>query len=191
MAENRLSCGLLPGWLFEDEGWYLAKLARKVPEDGAIVELGSALGRSTNFIRLGMPASAWLHCIDMWKDDVYFKEFQDKMHEFDEFFYDKSYNAYRCLTTEFPAKIKRWLGCEFDEFVIDLLFIDASHGYNDVSQDFNLYAPRVVKGGYIVFHDVENPNWPGIKQFIEKEVIPSGDYERVDKLYWLEVFRKR
>ena len=35
----------------------------------------------------------------------------------------------------------------------DVLFIDAGHSYADVEQDFRLYAPLVVKGGIIAFHD--------------------------------------
>ena len=35
----------------------------------------------------------------------------------------------------------------------DMLFIDASHCYEDVLIDFALYHPKVVNGGIILFHD--------------------------------------
>lgn len=37
---------------------------------------------------------------------------------------------------------------------IDLLHIDASHLYEDVRQDFNMYYPKVAKGGIILLHDI-------------------------------------
>jgi len=43
-----------------------------------------------------------------------------------------------------------WLG--HDE--IDLLFIDGDHSIDGCRADFELYAPRVAVGGYIIFHDI-------------------------------------
>ncbi len=43
-----------------------------------------------------------------------------------------------------------WLG--HDE--IDLLFIDGDHSIEGCKSDFELYAPRVAVGGYIIFHDI-------------------------------------
>lgn len=37
---------------------------------------------------------------------------------------------------------------------IDILFIDGDHSYKGVIDDYNLYHPRVRKGGLIVFHDI-------------------------------------
>ncbi|MCD9189223.1 MAG: class I SAM-dependent methyltransferase [Pyrinomonadaceae bacterium] len=37
---------------------------------------------------------------------------------------------------------------------IDLLFIDGDHRYEGVTQDFNMYAPLVKEGGFVVFHDI-------------------------------------
>lgn len=36
---------------------------------------------------------------------------------------------------------------------IDVLFIDGDHSYNGVIKDFELYSPKVVSGGFIVFDD--------------------------------------
>jgi len=37
---------------------------------------------------------------------------------------------------------------------IDFLFIDGDHSYEGVKRDFEMYAPLVVKGGIIAFHDI-------------------------------------
>lgn len=38
--------------------------------------------------------------------------------------------------------------------LFDFIFIDGSHLYSDVKQDFELYRPLVRRGGVIAFHDV-------------------------------------
>lgn len=38
--------------------------------------------------------------------------------------------------------------------LFDMVFIDGSHLYKDVKEDFELYRPLVRKGGVMVFHDV-------------------------------------
>lgn len=43
-----------------------------------------------------------------------------------------------------------WLGTN----EIDLLFIDGDHSVDGCKSDFELYAPRVAVGGYIIFHDI-------------------------------------
>ncbi|QBL09897.1 class I SAM-dependent methyltransferase [Rheinheimera sp. D18] len=43
-----------------------------------------------------------------------------------------------------------WLGHN----EIDLLFIDGDHSISGCTSDFELYAPLVAVGGYIIFHDV-------------------------------------
>jgi predicted O-methyltransferase YrrM len=41
---------------------------------------------------------------------------------------------------------------------IDLLFIDADHGYESVRADYELFAPLVRPGGVIGFHDILTPH---------------------------------
>jgi hypothetical protein len=41
----------------------------------------------------------------------------------------------------------------FEDNEIDFLFIDGDHTYDAVSQDFELYFPKVKKGGLIFLHD--------------------------------------
>jgi len=40
---------------------------------------------------------------------------------------------------------------------IDLLFIDNGHRIEEVTEDYKLWAPKVRKGGWIAFHDI-NPD---------------------------------
>lgn len=55
----------------------------------------------------------------------------------------------------------------------DVLIIDGDHSYQGVKNDFDLYMPFVNKGGYIIFDDYNAEDWPDVKEFVDKEVIPS------------------
>ena len=43
---------------------------------------------------------------------------------------------------------------------VHMLFIDASHQFEDVLADFNAFFPHVVQGGIVALHDVVE-TWPG------------------------------
>ena len=58
----------------------------------------------------------------------------------------------------------------------DFIFIDACHQYEFVKKDFHNYSKMLNKGGVIGFHDVDSPDWPGIKRFWE-ELKATGQYD--------------
>jgi FkbM family methyltransferase len=53
----------------------------------------------------------------------------------------------------------------------NLLIIDGDHSYFGVKHDFYNYRHLVRRGGYIIFDDYDNPTWPKIKDFVDKEVV--------------------
>jgi len=46
----------------------------------------------------------------------------------------------------------------------DMLLIDGDHSYDGVKKDYEMYAPLVKKGGFLLLHDVCNKNC-GVPQF--------------------------
>jgi predicted O-methyltransferase YrrM len=52
---------------------------------------------------------------------------------------------------------KHWQG------PIDLLYVDAGHGYSDVMADLEAWVPHVRPGGVIAGDDYEHPRYPGVK----------------------------
>jgi len=54
---------------------------------------------------------------------------------------------------------------------IRLLFIDGSHGYEDVKKDFSNWIKFLKPGGIVVFHD--SLVWEDVNKFV-KEVMSSG-----------------
>jgi len=50
----------------------------------------------------------------------------------------------------------------------ELIFIDANHTYEYVKKDFENYKNFLSPGGIIAFHDIDCPDFPGVKKFWEE-----------------------
>lgn len=66
---------------------------------------------------------------------------------------------------------------------IDLLHIDGNHDEANVTNDIDLYIPKVIPGGVVWFDDLD---WPGVKAAIEKE-LPKGRIKllAIDGSQWI------
>jgi len=76
-----------------------------------------------------------------------------------------------------------------DKFgLFDFIFIDANHTYEYVKKDFENYIKMLDKDGVIGFHDIDNPDWPGINKFWNelKETKKYKQVEFVSKDYFLQ-----
>jgi predicted O-methyltransferase YrrM len=56
---------------------------------------------------------------------------------------------------------------------VDILFIDGSHAYQAVINDFTLYEGLVKKGGYIIFDDYRDVGAPGTRVAVD-EIVESN-----------------
>lgn len=98
-------------------------------------------------------------------------------------FYEKiHYLLGKSQDDEIKEKVLRILKDE----LIDFLFIDGSHAFEDVKKDFEMYSSLVKKGGFIVLHDVvytsEDPNSPvQVKKYW---------HEIRDQYDWIEIKSK-
>ena len=71
----------------------------------------------------------------------------------------------------------------------NLLIIDGDHSYFGVKHDFNNYRHLVKRGGYIVFDDYNNPRWPELTDFVDKEVAGMPGLEFVGTDVYTAVFK--
>jgi hypothetical protein len=55
-----------------------------------------------------------------------------------------------------------------------MVFVDADHRGSEVEQDIVKWLPSIVPGGFIVFHDYGNPDFPEVELVVEKEMIGIG-----------------
>lgn len=51
---------------------------------------------------------------------------------------------------------------------VDLVFIDAGHGYEDVKADIEAWFPHVKPSGLMVFHDYGARVWSGVKKAVDE-----------------------
>ncbi len=70
---------------------------------------------------------------------------------------------------------------------IDILFIDGDHRYKAVKRDFNIWEPYVIKGGYILIHDI---NFPGISK-VFKEILENPKFLLKERSGNLAVIEKK
>ena len=126
----------------DEEGETLYELARACRGDGVIVEIGSWKGKSTVCLGLGSQSgkSVSVYAIDPHAD-YRFGDFKD--------------NIERAGIAELVhpiASLSQPAADDFDE-PIELLFVDGSHEYDLVLEDFEKWVPKVIDGGWVAFHD--------------------------------------
>jgi MMP 1-O-methyltransferase len=132
----------VPGWLTDDEGEALYELARSCRGDGVIVEIGSWKGKSTICLALGSRAG---NAVPIYAVDPHA----------DYRFGDFKTNVERAGISELVrpiASLSQPAADDFDE-PVELLFVDGSHEFDLVLEDFEKWVPKVVDGGWVAFHD--------------------------------------
>lgn len=62
------------------------------------------------------------------------------------------------------AEIGRgWIGG-----AVDLVFVDGDHEAEHVRADIQAWKPHVKAGGYMLFHDYYNPQWPDVGPVVDE-----------------------
>ena len=161
------------GWLHNAEGKLLYKLAKKLPKNSVIVEIGSWHGKSTIWLASGAKMNnSRVYAIDPHNGNS--SEIKEEFGEIDTFniFINNLKNADLLETVE-PIK-KRSIDASNDfSKSIDLLFIDGDHDYEAVKNDFDHWFPKLKKGGIIVFHDTVG-KFHGPRKFVYNKIF-NGD----------------
>jgi tetratricopeptide (TPR) repeat protein len=172
------------GWLSdEDVDLLSATVVRAAPLRGAILELGSFLGRSTIVI------ARTLHLLGA---DVSFTAV-DPHRAYDVGGIPETYDAFlanlRSHGVEERVRVARCCSHElaWDE-PIALLFVDALHDYENVRRDHELFDRFVVPDGFVAFHDY-SPDFPGVVQYVD-ELLERGGLELAAHRDRLIVFRR-
>jgi tetratricopeptide (TPR) repeat protein/GT2 family glycosyltransferase len=157
----------IEGWLTDVEADLLvaatrraAALACAVPE-AAIVEVGTYCGKSTVVIGSALDAldaGVTLHAIDPHQNYHYGRfadTFDIAVANVARHGFEKRVRVTRARSTE----------VEWSAPIV-LLFIDGLHDYASVLADFQHFAPHVVPGGFVAFHDYFE-HCPGVMQCVD------------------------
>ena len=154
----------VPGWLTDEEGEALYELAKQCSGRGVIVEIGSWKGKSTICLGLGSRAGSGvrIYAIDPHTE-----------HRFGDFRANVERAGIHDLVTPIPS-LSQPAADDFHE-PIELLFVDGSHEYDLVLDDFEKWVPKVVDGGWVAFHDT---TWtPGPRRVVGQAVYRSNGFK--------------
>lgn len=158
----------IQGWLTIYEGTVLYNLAQTV-EEFPIVEIGSWKGRSSACLGLGSIRGhgVFIYCVDPFNGgdervgDTYagfsvvngtYSEWCSNM--------DRLGLSEHCIPV---VKTSKEAAPNFGS-PIGLLFIDGNHTHQGIQEDYDLWSPKILPGGYLAIHDV-HPTWPGPYDF--------------------------
>jgi predicted O-methyltransferase YrrM len=160
----------IEGWLSKFEQFALIHLPSMVDHlSGDIIEIGSYKGKSTIALALGSSLMSTkkrpIYAIDPFVEPPF------------KFFWE---NVKNHGLEKFVIPIKKHSEEAYDDCPksIAAIFIDGDHNYSSVKHDIIHYAPRVVKGGFIVFHDYDSHYWPGVPKAVD-ELCNNEDYQYV------------
>lgn len=172
------------GWCTPQEGEWLTQTAAYHKH---IWELGAWKGRST--IRLAQSGNM-VFSVDRHTGGPDHRALTDKpIWTFPEWLRNiKEFDLLHCVT---PLIIDNVQAAEVARAYheigqdIGMLYIDASHEYEDVRRDYELFSPYIEQGGTIAFHDYTIMEHWGVRQVVLERIIGNAkwtDIGRVDSI---------
>lgn len=159
----------IPGWLADEEGELLYKLAKNCTK-GEIVEIGSWKGKSIVWLAEGSRAGRGLkiHAIDP-------HEGYDGMSTLKEFRQNVEKAGVKNMVIPI-VKTSEQAAKNFGK-PVGFIFIDGSHEYDDVKKDFELWFPKLIDGGVMAFHDTLG--YEGPRRLVNELVYKSRNFRKV------------
>ena len=162
----------IDGWLSDSEGELLYKLAKNIPSGQAIVEIGSWKGKSTVWLAKGTEAGQGnkVYSIDPHsRSKAHISEGERSTYPTFLTNLNKAgvQNTVVPLVTTSDKAARRW------QEKVGLLWIDASHEYQDVKRDFLSWKRHLLPGAIVALHDCDQP---GPAQVVEEYLRHSSDF---------------
>ena len=141
----------IPGQMSAVELERLARLARGVPPNGCIVEVGSLFGLSSWTLAKNAHPSVTVYCIDPWVRETWMQPIEESAGQ------TLSLETFRANVSD-VTNIIPLRGYSPMDFVgwqrkIDLLFEDSVHTNPALHQNLTFWTPFVRPGGIICGHD--------------------------------------
>lgn len=158
---------------------HLLRLAKAVPENGVIVEIGSCTGRSTCALGAGSDPSVEVYAVDCWDlgtDGLMSMPLLEKtFHQnIEEMGLTEKVTAIKGFSEQVSTT---W----HPEKKIDLLFIDGDHSYEGALRDLQCWTPFLSKSAVVALHDVDRIDtvYRAIKQHFGKDHVKGQITQRI------------
>lgn len=177
----------IDGWMRPEE---LTWLAKQASTRRRICEVGSWMGRSTRAIVDNAPDDAHVYAVDTWMgsnepkhkellagkpmspnaekpgDNWLMDQFQKNFPE-SYFMSPHKLRPYQGTSAAGADYLGNHYGIKFE-----MIFLDASHDYENVKKDIELWLPNLAEGGLLCGHDYSS-SWPGVVQAV-REMLPNA-----------------
>ena len=173
--------GALPGMITLQSGATLYWLAYASTLDGDVIELGSWQGRSTSFLAAACRDSSngRVHAIDHFLGNPGKQEFfvvgredlSDLRENLDKNLRSLNLTDWVSVHEGSSSQVLPAVRAECDS--ARMLFIDAQHTFEAVTEDLSLYEPLLCRGGILVFDDY-SPAYPGVVQAVKSFLTANG-----------------
>lgn len=163
------------------QGWFgfidfYQKMAKQLPNNSHIVEVGAWKGQSTAFMAVEIINSGkkiQFDVIDTWlgsEEGIHqtdtmiisnslYQHFLDNMKPVEGYYTPRRMTSLEAAST-------------YNDNSLDLVFLDAEHDYNNVREDILAWLPKVKFGGVLAGDDYAS-NWPGVVRAVN-ELLPSA-----------------
>ena len=204
MEINKENINQVKGFLDEREADCLYKLALKAGKNGPCLEIGSYCGKSSVYIGTACKEnSTVLFSIDHHTGS---EEQQPGEAYFDPDLFDKetgkvdTLKHFRKTIADFdledvviPVIGRSALIGSVWKTPLSLIFIDGSHAYESVLNDYNIWANNLIPGGYLLFHDIfPDPAKGGQAPYlVYQKAVESGLYEEMPMFESLGILIKK
>lgn len=182
---TRQRATLVDGWLSDAQGRALFQAAANTGGRGAIVEIGSWKGRSTTWLASGARLAG--HCVYAIDPHHRSREYPDA-ETADEFLANLARNGLASVVE--PLVMTSEEAAARVAGPIELLFIDGDHSYEAVRRDAELWLPRLIDGGTVMFHDVATAAYSGPRRVVREMVCRSPLFHRICRVGSMIVARR-
>jgi hypothetical protein len=159
----------------------LARLARRVPPNGCIVELGSLFGLSSWTLAKNAHPSVTVYCIDTWIREPWMRPDEEQAGQI------VSIETFRQNVSDL-ANIVPLQGYSPRDFAgwrrtIDLLFDDCVHTNPTLHENLSFWTPLVRPGGIIAGHDCSD-EFPDVKAEVDDLAAKINKTAEVEITLW-------
>jgi predicted O-methyltransferase YrrM len=186
----------IEGFLHDLEGYILMQLAAKGGGIGAIVEVGSFMGRSTAFLAAGtkLAGREKVFAVDHFRGSLEHQSggscASQTLAQIGTTFPRFQHNLQRVGLLDHVVPVQRSSidAAEVWQGPVRLLFIDGDHEYESVRADFLAWSRFVVPHGVICFHDFSN--FPGVARFYQELMQNQAAYAEVATVVSMKVIEK-
>lgn len=157
----------IPSTMTESGLTFLGEMAKSVPQNGTIVEIGPLFGSSSWVLAKNAHPSVQVISIDTWEPAPWIKKVEAKFKNCKPFskdaflYYTRDCPNIKAIQGWSPEVVANW------DLPIDLFFDDATHGDPGFSENINFFVPFIKENGILCGDDYTG-SWPDIVRVVDE-----------------------